>query len=105
MLYRDRHGLGAPGGLAWGKSRYNGLYRGLGRPLCRNRGSDTATACCDKAGQARHAAQHTAERGTTIRPMQACDTAMIRPGTGATRPRGRLRHDATRPAQRTVLVG
>ena len=60
VLYHDRHGLGASGGLAWGKSRYNGLYRGLGQPLCHNRGSntscDTAAACYDTAGQARDTA-------------------------------------------------
>ena len=35
---------------AWlaGESRYNGLYRGLGRPLCRNMGNDTG---CDMTQQ------------------------------------------------------
>ena len=41
-------------GLARGKSRYNGLYHGLGRPLCCNGGNDTG---CDTAPSAmRHGA-------------------------------------------------
>ena len=45
--------VGASGARArvawpWGDSRYNGLYRGWGRPLCHNMGSDTG---CDTAQQ------------------------------------------------------
>ena len=53
-LRHDRPAHGACGsacahGLARGKSRYNGLHRGLGWPLCRNRGCYTG---CDIAPSA-----------------------------------------------------
>ena len=110
------------------KSRYNGLYHGLGRPFCHNRGSDTGcdttpSALLHGAGALRHTwqcARHGARQGLGSRynfcivigrgdDMAACARVCVatRPQHGRAWPATRLftRHDTTPSARCACGLG